>query len=67
MFCSACGRILNVKKDKEGRVFGICSCGFMKEIDSGFIVSQDVEKEKEKGKGILIETESKGFPHVCKK
>lgn len=69
MFCNTCGKILNVKKNEEGRVFGVCSCGFSKEADSDFVVSQDVKKEKEKGAGVLKEneTECRGFPNVCKK
>lgn len=66
MFCSVCGKILSIKKDEGGKNVGVCSCGFAKEIDSGFSFSQSIKKDKEKGKGILVETESRGFSNVCK-
>jgi len=67
MFCDVCGKILNTTKNENGQVFGVCSCGFKEEICSGFVVSQNVVKEKERGEGILIEAETRGFPNICKK
>jgi len=65
-FCELCGNVLEIKASDE-KVFGICRCGFAREIDS-FSVLDSVQKKKEVGKGVLRIKESKAeFPHECKK
>lgn len=68
IFCDSCGKILEIKTSQNGKKFGLCTCGSIKEVNSD-IMTSDRPKEKEKiGEGIVIEEkEKKGFPHKCKK
>ena len=68
IFCGSCGKILKIKTTQEGKKFGLCSCGFAKEVSLDIITS-DRQKEKEQiGEGIAVENKTKkGFPHKCKK
>ncbi|MEK6891413.1 MAG: hypothetical protein AABX03_04740 [Nanoarchaeota archaeon] len=69
MFCDECGSILEVKTTKEGKKFGICNCGFAKEVHSDIISSEIEPKRKEVGEGVIVEETEipPGFPHTCKK
>jgi len=66
LFCDKCGSILKIKIE-EGRYFGVCGCGCIKEVASGIFGSGIMKKKEEKGEGVLQEDVSRGFPHVCKK
>ena len=64
-FCDICGKILIVKKiDKKST--GVCSCGFMKEIEKEIAFPEKI-KGNELGKGASKEQESPGYPHECEK
>ncbi|MFA5993300.1 MAG: hypothetical protein WC796_06345 [Candidatus Pacearchaeota archaeon] len=65
-FCDNCGKLLIVKK------VGSCSCGFSKEITKELVVSEQIQKVRKKGEGIIDSEnenrkEMEGFPHDCKK
>jgi len=65
-FCPKCGKILDVKNESN-LLIGLCSCGFVKKINSEIYFSEKTIKDI-RGKGIAEDKGGKeGFPHVCKK
>ncbi|PIN94190.1 hypothetical protein COU56_03090 [Candidatus Pacearchaeota archaeon CG10_big_fil_rev_8_21_14_0_10_31_9] len=68
IFCDSCGKILEIKTSKDEKKFGLCSCGFIKEINYEVITSDKQKEREEQGEGIAVEKMAKnGFPHKCKK
>jgi DNA-directed RNA polymerase subunit M/transcription elongation factor TFIIS len=65
-FCELCGKMLRLES-KEGKTFGVCSCGYIKEFESGVAISEK-NKKIEVGGGVISEDKNMaGFPHKCKK
>jgi len=65
-FCDVCGKILEIKTTKE-KTFGICKCGYVKEIEDSVSVSEKGRRKQKVGKGVAEAVVEKGFPHICKK
>ena len=64
-FCDLCGSILEIK-NKEGELYGSCSCGFEKKITEEISFPEIAERPL-KGEGALRDIETPGFPHICEK
>ena len=67
LFCDDCGSILEVLTARNGRKFGVCNCGFIKEVDSDLIIDEIEKPSEMRGDGVLFENIGDGFPHKCKK
>ncbi|HLD98544.1 MAG TPA: hypothetical protein VI815_04415, partial [Candidatus Nanoarchaeia archaeon] len=73
LFCEECGKILDIKHTREGRKFGICKCGFVKEVHSDIITTEktknneEFEKQNYENTEIIEQVKEIGFPHKCKK
>lgn len=67
-FCELCGKILEIKAESD-KIIAYCSCGFIKEVESGQISSEKIIKKDNIGEDIVVESNKieKGFPHICKK
>ncbi|PIZ83872.1 hypothetical protein COX97_00305, partial [Candidatus Pacearchaeota archaeon CG_4_10_14_0_2_um_filter_05_32_18] len=55
IFCDSCGKILEIKTSKDEKKFGLCSCGFIKEINYEVITSDKQKEREEQGEGIAVE------------
>lgn len=66
LFCPKCGELLTFTNVSDVKL-GVCSCGFIGEVDEDFVISEKPIKVTE-GKGILVPDQDKdGFPHTCDK
>ncbi|MEI6732270.1 MAG: hypothetical protein WCK90_06355 [archaeon] len=64
-FCDNCKSILKVHEE-NGKLIGVCQCGFKKEVDS-FIISDKSNKIELTGRKVFRDKKTKGWPHLCKK
>ena len=66
MFCEKCGKIFALLRENE-KVFGLCRCGFKKEI-SDISHTQEIKQKEETWKGAVEDKNLLAtYPHKCKK
>lgn len=66
MFCEKCGKIFALLHENE-KIFGLCRCGFRKEIKD-ISHTQEIKQKEKIGEGsIRDENQLASYPHKCRK